>query len=479
MKNIFYAFSLLPFLFSSIYSQSLRPNSQLEFDYINPSDVYSYCKKISSDEFKGRLTGDEGYTKAANWAGSKFEEWNLKPVEEQNGYLQSYSAPYSKIISAEMTLTLPENDTLKLQTANDFLPLGYCDKGEYDTKIVFAGWGISAPELSYDDYANIDVKGKVVMCFRGVPEKNDTSFTEHDQHRHRMKIAHEKGALGLLYIYSIVQANPNGDWIKGFMPSEISEKVADKILAEHNYTSASLKEKLLEEKKPHSFTLSTSINLKVDAEYFPNGIGYNIAGYVEGSDPELKNECVIIGGHYDHCGEIAGHIFNGANDNASGSAVVMAIAEAYSKLEVKPKRSVIFVLFGGEEKGLRGSNFFAENIPSQFTKVDAMFNFDMVGEGDATNFGCSLQDPRIKDVLLEADKQVGTLRQFFEIKNVGVRSSDFAPFYLKGASVAAFFSNGPHVYYHETGDTIYRINPDMLADITKVGLLSSYYWADR
>ena len=467
------------FLSGLIIAQESNITSQEEFNSINSFTVYSYCKIISSEKFKGRLTGDNGYTIAAIWAAGKFEEWGLKTIRDDHKYLQPYAAPYTKINSTEMTLVFPGNDTLKLQTAKDFLPLGFCDNGDYNSEIVFVGWGISAPELNYDDYANIDVNGKVVMCFRGVPDKNDTSYTNYDQHRHRMKTAFEKGALGLLYIYPIVQANPNGDHIEGFMPSEISEEIADKILAEQNYTSASLRKKLIDDKKPNSFVLSSKIKLTVDAEYFPEGIGYNIAGYVEGSDPELKNECVIVGGHFDHCGEIAGHVYNGANDNASGSAVVMAIAEAYSKLEVKPKRSVMFVLFGGEEKGLRGSNYFSENIPQQFSKVDAMFNFDMVGEGNAANYGCSLQDPKLKDVLLEADKQVGTLRQFFEIKNVGVRSSDFAPFYLKGASVAAFFSNGPHVYYHETGDTIYRINPDILGDIAKVGFLSSLYWADR
>lgn len=478
MKNFL---TLILFFHSivSIYSQELDVKLQKVFTSINPNDVYSYCKKISSEEFKGRLTGDEGYTKAAQWAADKFSEWELKKISITDGYLQSYSEPYSKIHSAEMSFILPKDDTLNLQTAKDFLPLGYCDRGNIQSEIVFVGWGISAPELNYDDYADVDVKGKVVMCFRGTPQTNDNSFTEHDQHRYRMKTAFEKGAVGLLYIYPIVQANPNGDYIEGFMPAEISENVADKILNHENFTCISLKKKLNDEQKPVSFSLPVKIIFSVDAEYHPDATGYNIAGYVEGSDPVLKNECVIIGGHFDHCGEIAGHIFNGANDNASGSAVVMQIAEAYSKLEIKPKRSIMFVLFGGEEKGLRGSGYFADHIPGQFSKVDAMFNFDMVGEGDGTNYACSMQNPEIKNILLNADKHVGTLRRFSEIKNIGVRSSDFAPFYLKGASVAAFFSNGPHLHYHETGDTIYRINPDIMADITKIGFLGSYYWADR
>lgn len=378
-----------------------------------------------------------------------------------------------------MSLTLHSGENLTLETAVDYLPLLFSDSGKYNAELVFAGWGISAPALDYDDYAGIDVKGKVVICFRGQPDRQDTSFFKHDHHRKRMQTAFEKGALGLIYIYPKVQANPNGDRIEGFMPAVISEKITDKILVEKDYTSSALRKKLTNEKKPNSFYLSTKVQSKVKAEYFPEATGYNIVGFVEGSDPELKKECIVVGGHFDHCGNHAGLLFAGANDNASGSAVVMEIAQAYGQLATKPKRSIMFVLFGSEEKGLDGSNYIANNFPKQFSKIDALFNFDMVGEGEGCSYGTVPEPIEFNQTIERADKYVNTIRRHWEIKNIGVRSGDISAFYYKRALVSSFFSNGPHLHYHETGDTIYRINPDVMKDIARLGFLSSFFWADR
>ncbi len=472
----------LTFNFSS-HAQVLDNNLQIGFDSIQPIDPYNYCKTMAAQEFAGRLTGHEGYTKAAEWAADYFEQWGLKPIDNKDGYLQPNPSPFTVVDSARMTLILPkddsENEEIELDAGVDFLPLLFTDSGNSTADLVFVGWGISAPELNYNDYAGVDVKGKFVLCFRGTPDRSDKKFQKHDHHRHRMQTAKDKGALGLFYIYPEPIANPNGDWIEDFTPAMISEKTADKIFESKNITATDLKSDLQTYKRPISFPLDSKIEYRVFSRHFPDGTGYNVAGYVEGTDPELKNECVVIGGHFDHCGEHMGMLFAGANDNGSGSAVVMEVAEAFSKLEKKPKRAVMFVLFGGEEKGLEGSTYFADHLPKPFEKVDAMLNFDMTGEGEGTNFGYSFDSLDFRDVILEADQHVNTVRRNWEIKHVGVRSSDYAPFFLNGATCAAFFSNGPHLHYHKTGDTIYRINPDILADIAKLAFLSAYNWADR
>ncbi len=483
-------FLVLSFLFIygfvfTITAQELDKNLVAGFNSIQPMDPYNYCKELALPKYSGRLTGHEGYTEAAKWAAEKFREWGLKPINKTDGYLQPFPCPYTLVASAEMTLLLPQADTTKalakkaLTCNKDFLPLLFTDSGDFSAGLVFAGWGISAPELNYDDYAGLNVNGKIVLCFRGVPDRENLAFEDFDQHRHRLQTAKEKGARGLFYIYPEPIANPNGDWLEGFCPAMISEQIADTLFREKNPSVAAIKKELTTSKKPHSFYLNSKINYDVHARHFPNGIGYNVAGYVEGSDPQLKKECLVLGGHLDHCGKHLDLLFAGANDNASGSAVVLEIAEAFSKLAVPPKRSVVFVLFGAEEMGLLGSTHFAHHLPEQFSRVDAMFNFDMTGEGDGTNFGYSSSVPELKSCLERADQFVATVRNSWEIKHVGVRSSDFAPFYLKGASCAAFFSNGPHVFYHKIGDTIYRINPDMLADIAKLAFLAGYFWADR
>lgn len=308
---------------------------------ILPMDAYSYCKTLSSAQFAGRLTGHEGYTEAAKWAAEKFRQWKLKPINKEEGYLQSYPSPYTIIDEAELTLLLKEKE-VALERETDFLPLLFSDKGDHTAELVFAGWGIHAPELGYDDYAGVEVKGKFILCFRGTPDPSDSRFEMYDHHRFRMKTAKEKGALGLFYIYPDPGANPNGGWIKDFTPAVMSEKAADMLLKEKGISSAELKKSLSTQKKPSSFPLSPQIRFKVKSRHFPDGVGYNVVGYVEGSDPELRKECLVIGGHFDHCGHHFGLLFAGANDNASGSAVVMEIAEAFSKLRKKPKRSVVF-----------------------------------------------------------------------------------------------------------------------------------------
>jgi Zn-dependent M28 family amino/carboxypeptidase len=294
-----------------------------------------------------------------------------------------------------------------------------------------------------------------------------------------METAKRKGALGLIYIYNNPLANPNGDWIENFTPAIISENVADQILKEKGMDSQKLRRDLLAYKKPLSFSLNSEVAYRVQSKHFPDATGYNVVGYVEGSDPDLKSECIVVGGHYDHCGKHMGLLFPGANDNASGSAVVMEIAEAFSKIKKKPKRSVIFVLFGGEEMGLQGSTYFADHMPAPFTQLDAMFNFDMVGEGDGARAAVGVKPEELKGVLEQADETMNILRGVYVVRQVGVRSSDYAPFFQKGAACVSFSSNGPHLHYHLPGDTIYRINPDIMADIARLAFLSAYSWADR
>jgi len=456
---------------------------------IKACDPYSFCKMLALPEFAGRLTGSEGFTKAANWAASKFKEWGLKPIDAKEGYLQPFPSPCTIVDKAEMTFLITEGkpegekkpaykETL-LEPNKDFLPLLFTDSGKAEAEVVFAGWGISAPELGYDDYAGLDVRGKYVLCFRGTPDHQELRYDNYDQHRTRMKFAKDKGALGIIYIYPEANANPNGDWLQGFTPAVITEKAADMLFKEKGVTCADLSKSMAALKRPLSFPLSSRIRYSVESRHFPQATGFNVIGTIEGSDPLLRQECVIYGGHLDHCGQHMGFLYPGADDNASGSATVMAIGQAFSKMGLKPKRSMVFILFGGEEKGLQGSTYFVDHIPSQFTKVAAMFNFDMTGEGDGAWCSVSAEPAAFKPVIEDADKTTKLLRGVGVIRGVGVRGSDFAPFFLKGITCASIGSTGPHLAYHQSGDTIYRINPDIMADTAKLFVATGYTWAQR
>ncbi len=479
----------------SAIAQPLDDDVRRAYQAIEPAAVYSYCQTLCLPRYEGRYTGTESYAECARWVGSEFKKWGLAPMPPKGGYLQAFPAPHSIIDRAAMTLFLPQSEAeepaptrdgkektwreVPLQVGEDFLPMLFSDRGDYTAGMVFAGWGIHAPEIGYDDYADLDPKGKFVLCFRGTPDNDDHRYEEHDHHRKRMRTAKNLGALGLIYIYGDVHANPNGDRIEGFLPASITEKAADQILQPQGVTSAELRKRLRESKRPGSIALAGRIRLEVEARHFPEAVGYNVAACLPGSDPALKNECLIIGAHLDHCGRHAGLLFGGAEDNASGSAALMGVARAFSRLPRPPRRSVVFVLFGGEEMGLLGSSFFAEHPPPGWAKMCGMFNLDMVGAGDGSHFACSWDQPQLEETIEQADQVVNTIRGSWTIRHVGVRSSDFAPFFQLGVPCANFSSNGPHLHYHQPGDTIYRINPDMLADIARLTFLSGYRWANR
>ncbi len=159
---------------------------------------------------------------------------------------------------------------------------------------------------------------------------------------------------------------------------------------------------------------------------------------------------------------------------------MIELARGFSKLAPKPRRSLVFVLFGGEETGLQGSEHFARSLEQAVPgRVVAMINFDMVGAGDRANCGFSAGFPYLEETLKAADKEVAILGSSRAIRRVGVRSSDFAPFFTKGIPCLSFSSNGPHLAYHQEGDTIFRVNPDMLAGAARLGFAAAYLLANR
>ncbi len=470
------------------HGQALDANLKAGLKAISPAEAYDIVKTLALPEYAGRLTGHPGYTAAAEWAARKLAAWGLKPISGKDGYLQPYPSPYTIIDKAEMTVLLPDGPPdpakgqaykeMKLAPEKDFLPLLYSASGDRTADAVFAGWGISAPELGYDDYAGLDIEGKFVLCFRGTPDR-DPKWTHYDEHRTRMAAARDRGALGIVYIYDDIASNPNGDYLEGFTPAMISLKVMDALLKETGSTAADLRKVLTTYKRPLSFPLRARLRLAVSSRHFPQAVGYNVVGYVEGSDPKLRRECVVIGGHFDHTGAHMGLLFPGADDNASGSATVMAAGKAAAALARRPKRSIVVALFGGEELGLQGSTWFVDHVPGPFDRIAGMLNFDMTGEGDGLWGAVSPEPPDFKKAIETADATVKVLRGLGVISGVGVRGSDFAPFFLKGVPAASLGSNGPHLAYHQTGDTVYRINPDITADAAKLAFLAAYYWADR
>lgn len=482
-------------------AQELKPSHAKGLATIQWQDVYGYAKKLTSEEFAGRYTGTAGHEAMGAWAASQFKQWGLKPISEKEGYLQRYPVTFTTVDNAAMSVFLPvktetgkgdaepadkdapakppELKEEKLKLGEDFLP--YISSGTADAtaEVVFVGWGVSAPEDGYDDYAGIDVRGKIVLAFSGAP------FTDEDKayeaRRRARAVAKEKGAVGFITIAKPT-GHPNGErWTEAFPSALLSETVADKILAEKKLNVADLKKDLQTYNRPLSFPLHAKIHIASASQHHTDGLGLNVAGIIPGSDPALKDEVVILGAHSDHMGTIGDILFPGADDNASGTAVVMENAQAFASVKPRPKRSVMFVLFGGEEIDILGARYMAQHLPAPFTKVALVINFDMVGQGDGARASCSTTPPELKQVILDADSRVkiikGEIRTRDPKRIGGTDHTAFAV--LLGCPTAAFFSNGPHPFYHEPADTIYRVNPDIMAQIARLAFLTAAQWADR
>ena len=194
----------------------------------------------------------------------------------------------------------------------------------------------------------------------------------------------------------------DGEQPVDFPQLQISFNAANKLLSGSGFSISEYQKNIDEDKEPYSMELETKTVIKVKAQYEKDARTMNVVGMIEGSDPKLKNEYTIVGAHLDHVGTQAGLLFPGANDNTSGASGVMEIAKAFVKNGIKPKRSVIFVLFAGEEQGLNGSKHFVESWKNGYDNITAMLNLDCVGYGDSIQIGNGKSAP----VLWQMAKQI-------------------------------------------------------------------------
>jgi hypothetical protein len=437
---------------------------------IETGEIFKLIEELSSAKYGGRLTGSSGYDRAAEFCAAYFKTHGVLPVFKN--YMQTFPLSYTKVYESTLTIDLKNEEgketPFKGVYFKNFFPLNFSGSGDVKAEIVFAGYGITAPEYGVDDYEGIDVKGKIVMVIRGTPKvTGDENWVEHNEHRRRTKIAWEHGAVGLLYLYNPI-GNPNGVYLEGFPMVTISEEVADKIFKTRNTDSDTIK-KALNKKENRSFATGVTAHLTVKSENFKS-TSKNVIGYIPGSDPKLKEEFIVIGAHLDHCGQWP-QLMPGANDNASGSAALLTAAGALSSFPRKPKRSLLFILFAGEEMGLLGSRYFVKNLPPAVTNIRFVINMDMVGAGPSMWVWRLKNYPDFEDVL----KRVGTALEIpFQIggnkvDKPGRDAADHAPFIKKGYPAVSVFSSGGHHHgYHSNEDTIYWVTPKITESITRI-----------
>ena len=391
-------------------TSALPPKAAL--DAIDAADLLKHIKVLASDEFEGRAPGSKGEDLSVKYISEQFKALGLKPGNPNGSYTQE--VPLAGIKTTPSASFKTKDQTTTLHFPDDYVASSARLQEEvkvHDSEIVFVGYGVVAPEYGWDDYKDVDVKGKTILMLindPAVPDPNDPAqldpkmfkgraMTYYGRWTYKYEIAAQKGAAAAViihetepaaYPYSVVRTSwskenfeidrPNKNMDQVSVRSWITLEVAKKLLAENGQDFDSLKKAALSKDfRPVSLGATANFEIKQAVRSFKS---HNVVGKIEGSDPKLKDEWIIYSAHWDHLGkhpELEGdQIFNGALDNATGVAAILELAQAHTKLPVPTKRSVLVMATTAEEAGLLGAKYYAENPLYPLAKTLADINID-------------------------------------------------------------------------------------------------------
>jgi len=439
---------------------------------ITVNELKKHVSYLASDALKGRLTGSEGDSLAAVYIRTSLSESGLIPLYDKG--FQRFRVT-DKIINGPSNNLIINGNKLKVDT--DFAPFAFSQNNSFSGEVVFAGYGfdINEDSLKWNDYAGNDVKGKVVMVLRADPEieKVMSPFIKYSRDRDKALEAKDMGASAVLLVSGKVfdpedkfEPMAKGDQSVGIPAFRISRKIANQLLESKKYLIEDLEKTLNENLRPSGF--STGLVISGQSDVIQTTVPTrNVVMEIEGTDKLLKNEFVVLGAHFDHLGlggkgsgsrvpdSVAVH--HGADDNASGVAIILELAQKLAASPESHKRSILVVAFSGEEEGLLGSKQFVDNPGIDLKKVNAMFNIDMVGRlTDSTKLqlgGVGTADQFVQMVHSTIDTTVTKL----SLSQEGYGPSDHASFYGKNIPVL-FVTSGAHLDYHTPADTWDKIN---------------------
>ncbi|MEO6977502.1 MAG: M28 family peptidase [Mucilaginibacter sp.] len=388
---------------SNCFAQQIKLSAEIEqaLAKVDTAQFKADIAYLADDKLKGRGPGTEGFQMAVDYVVGRLKSMGIEPAGENGTWLQEVKLRKATTGTADAALTGQNAAALTAGKDYNILPNPSKPDVSLSGQLAFAGYGASEPSLGYDDYAGLDVKGKVVLVVRGAPDKFSSSVMAHTMNPTSiLKAAAEHGAIGVIMCtadsaarfgaarggqYSVIGKDGT------VVISRIFYSDVVKVLGQFSYPMFNNLVKgagknipaLLAQMKggqPASFAIDAGVKISYTSTY-NDIISYNVIGKIEGSDPKLKNEYVVHSAHLDHLGigrPVEGDsIYNGAHDNASGCASVMAIAKIYSGIKNKPKRSILTVLLTGEELGDMGSGYFAARPTVPVKSIVADVNTDM------------------------------------------------------------------------------------------------------
>jgi Zn-dependent M28 family amino/carboxypeptidase len=533
-KNLGLALAMLS-ASSALAATALAPVPAAQkpgFDRIREGDLRADLGFLASDGMQGRMSLQPGDEAAIQWVAAEFAKAGLKPAATDARGAASFFQPVPLLEyrpnTAANSLTLTTGTATQSWKFPDFTG-GYKNDLDLSAPLVFAGYGITAPGIGYDDYQGLDARGKIVVVIEHEPQENDpksrfggTGNTRHATNRVKALNAQAHGALALIVLAepnrkhpsNIDRVNRIGGSIRRVpgLPAQallqddlnipiltVNDKLAASLLAGTGSTPQALQAAIDANLTPQSRSLpGTSLSIHLENSVRSRGFSSNVVGLLPGSDPKLAAETIIISAHHDHDGFTGPDIYHGADDNGSGTVGVVTMARAFAANPVKPKRSILFVVFAAEERGLLGAYHLARQPLRPLATTRAMINFDMIGRDETAseqtdglitipadtsnrlNLIGAGYSPDFDAVVKAANGSVGlTLDDRFDkdnALNIFFRSDQF-PFVLNDIPAFWFFT-GFHPDYHQTTDTADKINYAKMTNILRLSYLSAWRFAD-
>ncbi|GJL68029.1 MAG: M28-family zinc peptidase [Nitrospirales bacterium] len=447
-------------------------------------NIIQDIRELSHPSYQGRQAGTAGSLQSANYLVDRFESLGLQPGNQFSEQEQYFSWLQQRPLTAiqvleQATIILSPVDsgdssmTVSLVPGDEFLPILDSPSTRTTAGVVFVGYGIVDPARGIDEYQGMNVDNRIVLFLRGKPP----SYPGWVTHEEKAAIAKERGAVGYLTatgpllgryearkglgqgplaIYGETSDNRPipGAWIHG--------KILDQALNAANASLEALQQAANDIGTFHSSPLPLLAQFNWETHSLP-GTLTNVIGILPGRDQQLRNELILIGAHRDHFGHQAGLLFPGADDNASGTSIMLELARILSQSATSLKRTILFVSFDGEERGLLGSTLYVSHPIFPLDRTVAMVNLDHLGTGDGKlTVGITRMD---KTLAQQAANQVGL---HDKIRMYGYfPGGDHVPFYEAGVPTVTVVSSGRHPQFHQPSDTLESIQPENLTIATK------------
>ena len=486
-KSLILGVGSLVLAITAAFAQQSRPAQESS---ANAETLRKHVTYLASDELEGRSPGSTGGNKAADYIAKQFRALKLGcPTPDlkctgsaRNAYFQELPFVASVDLAKNNTLTLLSGSTSKdLAVRENWMPIGYSTSGVAGAPLVFAGYGITSTELKHDDYAGVQARDKIAVVFTGTPDGDNPHgrFGQFADSRWKAIAAKDHGAKALIVIASsdrftddrLAQLRYDQTQGEAGLPVIVISRQAAATL----FGMPGVAELTAFEKAPQTWSAGamklTGVSAKLSVDITRRTVpAFNVVGVLEGSDPKLKGEYIVLGAHYDHLGHgtesslapNSHEIHHGADDNASGTSALIELARILSEERKQLRRSIVFAAFTAEESGLIGSKAYVNKPPVPLAQTIAMLNMDMIGRlrDRKLNVGGIGTSTEFRQLVESLNKGAFAL----QLNEDGFGPSDHSSFYSKQIPVLFFFT-GSHDDYHKPSDTADKINYEGQAGI--------------